>query len=94
MQWHQGRLFRFHECTESQIVCHVPAGILESESENSIELYHPDHIVPMEVTPSSGDWRDLSVCLISIHLRQIEKLVGQSSNPLLFDEMESLRGFL
>lgn len=50
------------------ITCTVPEGVLRTDSSNNLVLRHPDAAAPGAFSPELGDYRQLSVCLISIHI--------------------------
>jgi hypothetical protein len=82
--------FKFRHPKAELVVFRLPAGILEGGAENTIDLYHPDHLVPMEVDAANGDWRDLSICLMALSVRPAMKPSAQAASVNIFGDMESL----
>lgn len=80
--------FKSNEGSFPLIICHLSPDMLEDKSNNTIELYHPDHVIPVEV--GSPDWRDISICLFSLKIIPTTAPERKKQDGNIFSEMESL----
>ncbi|MDE1146488.1 MAG: hypothetical protein PW843_07680 [Azospirillaceae bacterium] len=65
-----------------RVIFEIPDGVLGADGKDELTLYHPDFVVPMEIT-DSGDWRPISLSLFEMIFESVEKSTNVSQGKAI-----------